>query len=213
MIQTTPKMMRPVAMLLCVAVAALAGACGSTPEVVHYRLQLEPTPAQSTPDHKVVLGLEQFTVDAAYDENKIVYRSSAYQLNYYFYHRWAAMPGLLVTDSLRRGYSQSGHFDSVTSGQVARSDIVLSGHVAAIEEVNLSDQEWVGRVVLELRLRDMATGTALWNEVVEEQVALEERTPAGLANGISKALTRIVDHTAPRFAQMGLQARQSRKLR
>jgi ABC-type uncharacterized transport system auxiliary subunit len=175
--------------------------CGSTPkEIKHYRLDLAPSQAEVPAGDKPVLGIESFTTDAAYDEPQIVYRTSPYQLNYYYYHRWAATPGLLLTDALRRGYAATGRFGSVTAGQMGRSDLILSGHIAAIEEVDVSEERWLARVVLELRLRDARTGDLLWSEVVEEQEPLEERTPAGLAEAMSSAVTRIVEATAAEIA-------------
>jgi ABC-type uncharacterized transport system auxiliary subunit len=194
--------------LLCTALlcTAAVGCGGSAPEIKHYRLDLEPTQADVAAGDKPVLGIEPFTTDAAYDDAQIVYRSSPYQLNYYYYHRWAATPGLLLTDALRRGYAATGRFRSVTAGQMGRSDVVLSGHIAAIEEVDVSEDKWVGRVVLELRLRDARTGDVLWSRMVEEQESLAERTPAGLAEAVSAAVTRIVEATA---SEITTAARQS----
>ena len=186
---------------LLVAAVGLSACGGSAPEIKHYRLDVATQRVQAEAGDKPVLGIEPFTADAAYDEPQIAYRDTPYQLNYYYYHRWAATPGLLVTDALRRGYESTGEFKSVTSGLTTRSDVVLSGHIAAIEEVDVSEDKWIGRLVLELRLRDARTGDLLWSQVFEEQEALEERTPAGLAEAMSKALTRIVETTADKIAK------------
>jgi ABC-type uncharacterized transport system auxiliary subunit len=189
-------------MLLAMAVVCTAaiGCGGTAPEIKHYRLDLDPGRAEVPAGDKPVLGIESFTTDAAYDEPQMVYRTSPYQLNYYYYHRWAATPGLLLTDALRRGYAETGRFSSVTAGQMGRSDVILSGHIAAIEEVDVTEEKWFGRIVLELRLRDARTGDVLWSRVVEEQEPLSERTPAGLAEALSNAVTRVVSETAADIA-------------
>lgn len=188
--------------------AGLWAACASgTPETVHYRLDLEPSAVEVPEPRQPVLGIEPFTVDAAYDDSQIVYRTNPYRLNYYYYHRWASAPGLMLTDSLRRGYQRTGYFQAVTSGEIARSDAVITGHVAALEEVDVSEEEWFGRVVLELRLRDTRTGTLLWSQVIEEEEPLAERSPAGLAEALSSALTRVVEETAPTIAEQAIASR------
>lgn len=198
-------------LVLAVALGGLSACGGSTPEVKHYRLELEPqrasdqSGAQRVGD-KPVLGIEQFTTDAAYDEPQIVYRTTPYELKYYYYHRWASNPGLLVTDALRRGYATTGRFESVSIGQVVGSDVILSGHISAIEEVDVSEEKWLGRVVLEMRLRDGQTGDLLWTKVFEEQEELVERSPAGLARAVSQALTRVVDQSAADIAKAARQS-------
>lgn len=195
-----------VMLVLALTVGALSACGGSTPEIKHYRLELEPQRKNAQAGDQPVLGIEQFTTDAAYDEPQIVYRSTPYELNYYYYHRWASNPGLLVTDALRRGYAQTGRFESVSTGQVVGSDVILSGHISAIEEVDVSEEKWLGRVVVEMRLRHGQTGDLLWTKVFEEQERLTERSPAGLAKAVSTALTRVVEKSAGDIAQAARQS-------
>lgn len=185
-----------VVMGLLAAALGLSACGGSAPEIKHYRLDVETPRARAKAGDKPVLGIEPFTADAAYDEPQIVYRTTPYELNYYYYHRWAATPGPLVTDALRRGYESTGKFEAVTSGLSTQTDVVLSGHIAAIEEVDVTEDKWLGRLVLELRLRDARTGDLLWSQTFEEEERLKERTPAGLAEAVSKALVRIIEATS-----------------
>lgn len=197
-----------ISLLGCLSVAA--SACGSTPETRHYRLDLTPQQMQSEQQERPVLGVEYFSAAPAYDETQIVYRTSPYLLKYYYYHRWSAAPGLMMTDALQRGYARTGLFETVTVGEVARADVILSGYVVAIEEVDVSEEEWLGRIALDLRLRDSATGTLLWSESYMLEEPLEERSPEGLARAISAATTEIVEKSAPEIAQSAVQLRRQR---
>lgn len=186
-------------------IALLVGgavACGSSPETIHYRLEPDVEQADPPPAQRPSLALEHLSVDAAYDDAQIVYRTSPYRLQRYYYHRWAAPPGLMLTDTLRSAYAQTGRFRTVSTGSAARSDMILSGQVAALEEVDVTEEEWQGRIVLELRLRDSTTGELLWSDTVEERETLEERSPAGLAEALSVALGRIVEHTSREFVEV-----------
>ena len=108
----------------------------------------------------------------------------------------------MLTDALRAAYGKSGYFSLVTVGGGARADVVLSGRVTAIEEVDKTDDEWVGRVFLELQLRDAGTGALVWSQVYREEEPVEERDPEGVTRAISKALTRIVRDSTPKIAEV-----------
>ena len=196
----------------CLALAGMLGAAcgGNGQEIKHYRLAPQVQRAQAADQaQRPVLAIEYFTVDSAYDENQIAYRTDPYQVNYYYYHRWASTPGLMVADTMRQGYQATGLFESVTTGGVARADVVLSGRIAAIEEVDVTEEKWLARLALELRLRDARTGTLLWSRIFEEEQPLDDRSPSGLAKGVSAAIARIVETTAPEFANMASQTRLS----
>ncbi len=178
-------------------------ACSSTPTVQRYQVAVAPqieTAQRET--NNLVLAVEPFTADVAYDQDRIVFRSSPYRLDYYHYHRWAAAPGLMLTDAMRQAYSKSGYFSLVTVGGGARADVVLSGRVTAIEEVDVTEREWKGRVWMELQLRDARTGALVWSQVYREEEAVEERDPEGVTRAISKAVTRIVRDSTPKIAEV-----------
>lgn len=59
------------------------------------------------------IAVEELRAQAPYDQRRIVYRTSPYQLSYYEYDQWAAAPGVLVAEYLRRAYQASGRFGLV----------------------------------------------------------------------------------------------------
>src|SRR5439155_23254121 len=78
---------------------------------------------------------------------------------------------------------------------------VLTGRVVAIEEVDRSRTEWLGRIALELVLSEAHTGAILWTEQIDESEPLRQQTPEGLAQALSIAMSRIVAHAAPAIAK------------
>ena len=181
--------------------------CSSTPSITRYQITPAPEIEKSGGTQtNLVLAVDYFSADVAYDEDRIVYRKGPYHLDYYHYHRWAAAPGLMLTDAMRAAYSKSGYFRLVTAGGAARADVVLSGRVTALEEVDVSDDKWLGRIVLELRLRDAVTGALLWSQTYEEEEQLEELDPEGLTAALSRAVTRIVEDSTPKIAEVARSA-------
>ena len=179
--------------ILAVALGLAAAACSSPQPIHHYQpavIAKEVRSATSQPTTELVLAIEDFSAGAAYDEQRMVYRSSDYRFDYYHYHRWAAPPGMLVSDTLREVYRNTGAFRSVVGGYDSRADVILSGRVVAFEEVD-REEDWFGRVVVNMRLRDARTGELLWNDTLRREHKLTEQTPQGLAEAVSRALTDV----------------------
>jgi len=191
------RMRWSVSALMC-ALVMFASACAgkSAPQIHHYQVIAQPR-AGGEQGGEYVLGVEYLSADAAYDDVRIVYRKSPYKLDYYHYHRWSAPPSVMVTDALRQSLQQSGEFRAVTSGYTASADVILRGRLVAIEEVDVSEDEWRARIVLDLQLQDATTGLVIWSDVVRKEEPIEVREPEGVARALSVALGHIVEEITP----------------
>jgi len=178
---------------------ACAGCGGKLPDTRYY--QLAPTDAKVRGGDGMLV-LETLTTDAAYDDERIVYRTTPYRIDYYQYHRWSSAPGVMVGNYLEQAFETSGKFRAVVRDTIPDAPVILAGRVIAIEEVDRSKTEWIGRLVLELVLTDARTGEALWTEQLEETEPLRQQTPEGLAAALSVAMSRIVAHTVPVIADL-----------
>lgn len=176
------------------------GACSNkVPETRFYTLA-PPNAADRTGN--VVLVLETLATEAAYDDERIVYRSNPYRHDFYQYHRWSSSPGTLVGNYLEAAFERSGRFRTVVREVTPDAPVILGGRVVAIEEVDTSKTEWAGRIVIELVLTDARTGQVLWQEQFEESEPLPAQTPEGLAKAISTAMGRIAAKAAPQIADL-----------
>jgi len=137
-------------------------ACGGRATPTRYYHLSSSTAAGS--GGNVVVVLESLVTDAAYDDERIVYRSSPYRLDYYDYHRWSAAPGVLVSNYLEEALEKGGHVGAVHRDLTTDADVVLTGRVAAIEEIDVTKQQWEGHIVLELVVTDARTGDTLWSK-------------------------------------------------
>lgn len=177
------------------AVAILLVGCGGKlPEARYYQLAVSGSAAAGTTATKLVL--EPFSTEAAYDDDRIVYRTNPYRLDYYQYHRWSAPPGVLVGNYLEEALEKTGKFAVVREIEDG-APVVLGGRVLALEEVDTSPRLWTGRIVVELRLSDAKTGTTVWSAQFEEHEPLPKQSPEGLARALSVALGRIAVKAMP----------------
>jgi uncharacterized lipoprotein YmbA len=183
----------------CLA-AALLAACASTPETHFYRLS---APALILAREPIagVLYIESLESDAVFSDDRIVYRTSPYKLDYYNYHRWTSPPAVHLTDYLRDAYARTGLFTRVVTASTPPPDAVLSGRVTGFEEVDESTTSWSGRLELELTLSDARSDAILWNQRYSESERIPERTPEGLAIALSAAMGRIVQSSVAALAQ------------
>lgn len=179
-------------------VAILAACGGKLPETRFYQLAAPTTVAKPATD-ELSLALENFETDAGYDDERIIYRSTPYRLDYYQYHRWSAPPGVIVGNFLEQSLERSGLFTHV-SRDSEHAAAALRGRVIAIEEVDRSKTQWSGRLVLELSLVDPRTSETLWSQQFEESEPLRIQTPEGLAEALSIAMTRIANRATPTIA-------------
>jgi len=178
---------------------AVAACGGKLPDTRYY--QLVP-PESKLRGGDCVLVLEPLTTDAAYDDERIVYRTTPFRLDYYQYQRWSSAPGLMVGNFLEQALEASGRFRGVVHDMTPDAPVVLAGRVLAIEEVDRSKAEWIGRIVLELILTDARSGEMLWTQQFDETEPLRVQTPEGLAAALSIAMSRIVAHTVPAISEI-----------
>jgi ABC-type uncharacterized transport system auxiliary subunit len=173
---------------------ALAACGGKLTETRYYQLAAPEGKPRRGGD---VLVIEPLTTDAGYDDERIVYRTTPFRVDYYQYHRWTSVPGVMVGNYLERALENSGKFRAVVRERTPDAPVVLSGRVLAIEEVDRSKAEWVGRIALELVLTDARTGALLWTEQLDETEPLRQQSPEGLAAALSTAMSRIVARVLP----------------
>lgn len=182
------------------ALVILLAACGgAAPQIRYY--QLAPVGAATPATGDKVIVVEALASDAAYDDERIVYRNGPYRLDYYNYHRWSSPPGALVGNYLEKALARTGSFKAVVRDQTTDAAMIVGGHITAIEEVDTDPKHWLGRIAVELTLTDPKSGGIVWSQSFEETEPLVEQNPEGLARAISIALSRIATKAAPIIAE------------
>jgi ABC-type uncharacterized transport system auxiliary subunit len=198
------------------ALGLLASCAGKVPETRYYQLAAPapaaaptaaaaapattPAPDGGEPGAAPMLVLEPLAAEEAYQDERIVYRASPYRLDYYNYHRWSAPPSMMVSGYLEQALERSGQFRAVVRELADGAPVVLGGRLIAIEEIDESPTRWLGRVSVELTLKDAHSGEVLWVRELTETEPLTEQTQEGLARALSKAMGRIAARAIPEIA-------------
>jgi ABC-type uncharacterized transport system auxiliary subunit len=177
--------------MLVLAAVALAG-CSlgrSLPQIRYYTLAITAAPPIHL-DAPVHVGT--ITSDQPYATERIAFRSSPYQLDYYTYHRWAADPRNLVR-TIARDYCER-------AGGSSGLPFELEGNIRRLEEVD-DPTGWRGTLALDVRVT--RGGRVLFERAFSETEVAESRRPEAVAAALSRALQRILDQVLAEAARAG----------
>ena len=181
--------------LLFLLLFFLAG-CGKPPVLVHRYILEYPSPAVPA---SVKLGeaikVELFSVAQAYNSPAMVYQPNPYKSDTYHYHRWRVNPGFMVTDYLLRDLRNSGLFKAaLPAGTSGKSRFLLEGGVEEMQEIDEPDG-WKAALTLNITLLDLnrreLTERVVFQKNYRAVEPMTEKTPNGLAQGMSRAMERL----------------------
>lgn len=181
---------------VCCLLAGL-GACGTAPTIQHYQFQIGENYGDSSTDCDETLQLfvEPLTIDSAYDDRRLVYRSGDYRLDYYHYHRWAAQPAELATDFVRRAFADRSCYSVASSGRRFNSEVLLFGRITALEELDRTPEDWFAHLSVVFEARSRKTGEVFWEETFEVEKRLEKQKPVAVVEALSRLLEGVVSRT------------------
>ncbi len=176
----------------CFVALWLLANCGSVPQTYYYRVdyQIEDlrNGNQAIP---LTFGISQFDVDVLYEGDRIVYRQSPYQVQFYHYRRWVAPPKKIVTEKVLKQFQASGVFANVVRiPSATKIDYTLKGEIQAFEEWD-EGGSWYGLVTIEFKLQNMDL-EIVWNKVLSEKTRIEKKEHIEIVKAISQSLDKVV---------------------
>jgi len=173
--------------------SALIGGCSLTtprPEVRYYTLMLT-VPEAHSGMAQTSLVVRPFTAHDPYNQERMVYRSSSYQLDFYNYHRWAASPAEQVTDWTRRYLTGAGLFAKVFPTSNGSADMALGGKVRQIEEID-HEQTWDAVLSVDFWLTRSDQHSPFWFQSYTATRQAAKRNPESITEALSRNLEDIL---------------------
>jgi ABC-type uncharacterized transport system auxiliary subunit len=141
----------------------LAAGCGAARPSKYYQLTVpgDLAPAANPNPVPITLLIGRLTGPALYRADQIVYSSGGESMGTYEYQRWSEPPTEMIAEVILRQFRASGHYRGVyTLRSDIRGEFLLHGRLYDFKEV--SGAPIVGRVTMELELRNIKTGTSVW---------------------------------------------------
>ncbi len=184
--------MKQLTWVMACSLLSMMCACGSVPPTYYYKIDYEVAHAQNSAVHPVTIGVSQFGADVLYESDKIVYRDSPYEVQFYHYRRWIAPPKQIVTEKTYQQFRASGMFQRVVRlPSTFQIDYVLKGRITAFEEWD-EGQSWYGVVTIEFQLHSPNSNEVVWEDVISERTASGKKEPAEVVKAISESLNKVV---------------------
>lgn len=158
-------------MLLLLAPLLVLG-CGSVP-TTHYYVLAAPSGEMVSSREGTNLGVEVFSLDPPYDQDRLVYRVAqglgevgSGEVGFYNHHRWAASPGRLIQAALVAGLRGTPGIAAIepVKGNGSYS-LLLAGRVTALEEVDLPRHQ-LARIQVDLKIFDTTAKTVVCSRLV-----------------------------------------------
>jgi ABC-type uncharacterized transport system auxiliary subunit len=176
--------------------------CSAIPEetffTLSYSLREPPADAARLP---VSVRVRDLDIAPAYDKDRMVYRFSPYQFQYYNYMLWAVKPHRMVTDLLARHLERAGLFQAVLREYADKPpEYELGGMLEAIEELDAGD-EWFAHLVLNLQLHRRADGRVVWSKRIDAQKKVYNKQPVYVVKALSEILEAELDLVVHEFRQ------------
>ncbi|RMI03313.1 MAG: hypothetical protein D6681_10190 [Calditrichaeota bacterium] len=176
--------------------------CAGTPPMFYYRIDYSPPSADSL-NHLLpaVIGVDRFDADVLYDQDRIVYRSSPYEVQFYNYRRWIAPPPRLVKDRVYEHLRASGLFRQVVRlPSLIPTDYVLQGRIKAFEEWDEADR-WFGQVTIVFQLYRVEDRELVWEGEFSHKTPTRQKTPVEVVRAISESLKTVIDQALHSMAR------------
>ncbi len=186
--------------LVVIAYAILAGCFSAGDSKQYYQLFLQPMAsprivannddgnALVPPHWDTILMVEPVEMEDIYNDYRIVYRTSNYQLNYYSRHFWIKKPHRLVRDAIFDYLDGTGYFKKVITGFVEGSpEFLLKVRVYVIEEIDLA-KVWYAHLKMNMELKDFKSGEQILSHSFNRQTPLIGKKVDNLPLAISQIL-------------------------
>ena len=193
-------MKRTITLPAAAALILLGAACLSTPSKRYFQIVPIEKDSERHPPIDKVLYIEPVRVDPLYDDYRIIYRVSPYELKYYSSVFWAKKPADLFREAIVEYLNRKEGFSRVRI-DVLQGDpvIVLRSTVRLVEEID-NPKVWFGRLSMDLEFLDFKSGKSLARHTFDKRLPLSARKSQYLPAAISGILVEELDAAVGKLA-------------
>jgi ABC-type uncharacterized transport system auxiliary subunit len=171
---------------LPVLALGLCACFSSTTRKTYFQIHLEggaPGPAFD----KVLL-IDRVVSDELYDDFRIIYRLSTYELNYYTISFWAAKPPLMIRDAMDQYFSEHKTFRRILLDPArGEADWLLRCTLHRIEEID-TPAAWTARLAMELEVVDIKSDAVLARRRFDRSEPVARQAVAAVPPVLSRIL-------------------------
>ncbi len=193
------RTINPAAGCLLIWIFLTAGCIGAghlkAPDTAYYTLEYESPIPPGQPPLDRILKIEALRCAPEYDTTQIVYREGRFQRDGYYYHRWRARPGDLVSYFLARDFTHAEAFRAVFAGtgnQAATHRI--EGRIEEFYEKDASEG-WSAVVSVAIALLAQnepdVSQRVLFQKIYRVSAPCAEKNPKAVVQAVSQAVSEL----------------------
>jgi ABC-type uncharacterized transport system auxiliary subunit len=179
--------------VLLIFLAASLWACFSaSPDKTYLQLHLEAAGAPPSVFDKALF-IDRIVVDELYDDFRIIYRVTPFEINYYAYSFWAEKPARMVRDTLEHYFVEKKTFRRILPDATrGEPDWILRSTIHAIEEID-AVTSWSARLAMELEMVEAKTGATLAARRFDRREPIGRKDVAAVPPVLSRILVEELD--------------------
>ena len=171
--------------LFLILVIVLSFGCGGP---YYFDLYLEPQKVSDTEKINKILFVDDIKSNEAYWTQRMVFRESPYQVEYFTYKQWAKSSGEVIKDAAVLYYKNSLMFKKVIEEYSSiEPDIILKTNIYAIELFR-SNREWNAHLALDFEVIDKRTEKVILTYSFDRKKKIKGKKARYLPEKISEIL-------------------------
>jgi hypothetical protein len=186
----------------CGLLVLLLTACFSVPTKRYFQIVATDKDTQLHPKVDKTLYIEPVRVDPLYDDFRVIYRVSLYELKYYSYVFWAKKPDALFREAMSDYLLKKEGFPRVTI-DVLQGDpeIVLRTNVRLVEEID-NPKVWFGRLAMDMEFLEFKSGRSLLRHSFDRRLPFQVRKVRQFPAILSRILMEELDIAVGKLAKL-----------
>jgi ABC-type uncharacterized transport system auxiliary subunit len=169
--------------------------CASVPPTHYYTFQpqIGSSTSPAAPTYPVTLGVEAYEAETPYQQERIVFRTSPYEVNFYEYHRWLRPPTDLVTEQAQKLLQSSGLFQRVRPYTYeSEPDYVIRGRILLFDQWYNGTSSSI-QVGIQYQLLDVVPEQVIWSDVIETTVSVPTLDIVDTVKGFETAVHQNIE--------------------
>ncbi|MEN8152966.1 MAG: hypothetical protein ABFR75_03015 [Acidobacteriota bacterium] len=167
--------------------------CISSPDKNYYQLHLEGGKIAGKIKIDKTILVRDIDIDPAYNDYRIIYRNSPYQVNFYSYEFWVKKPNDLVKDSIIDYFKSNGIFRKISGKVEGREpDLIMRSKIRIIEEYDIGNK-WYARLSMDLSIENYKKNKMSIVHSFDRKIKLERKRTSDIPVILSLILREELD--------------------